>query len=425
MTTTRRSFLKACVASGVTGMLGWEGCVSESGDDAVYPGWRPGELDLHFVYTGCGENMFYRLPDGTSILNDTGDFYRPEDLKDVPLLPSADRLGGEWMSRYLQRVHSEKTIDYALFSHWHADHIGHAEFEKVETPRASYRFRTTKDGRKVNGFLSVAEDFTFRRYMDHQYPARGTYGTQDSSMKLLGPWVDAQVVKGLRAEAFRPGALNQIELLHDPERYHGEFSIRNICANGVLWDGHDGVVDYAAEHQAVVGPRKKIQQNMLSMAFVIQYGKFRYFSGGDVQSDGFRRKDGARFDYEKRVGELVGPVSFCKMNHHGCTNAMNEGFLQGVRAQAYTACMWCPRQAHPQVLGRLPEAPNGSRPLIVPNLVCSFHKDNAAKYGYRLERLGAAHVVVKVFPGGNDYRVYLLDASDESMRILATFDRRA
>ena len=56
-------------------MLGWEGCVSESGDDAVYPGWRPGELDLHFVYTGCGENMFYRLPDGTSILDDTGDFY--------------------------------------------------------------------------------------------------------------------------------------------------------------------------------------------------------------------------------------------------------------------------------------------------------------------------------------------------------------
>ena len=72
MPTTRRSFLKACVASGAAGMLGWEGCVSGSGDDAVYPGWRPGELDLHFVYTGCGENMFYRLPDGTSILNDTG-----------------------------------------------------------------------------------------------------------------------------------------------------------------------------------------------------------------------------------------------------------------------------------------------------------------------------------------------------------------
>lgn len=423
--TTRRSFLKACAAAGVTGALGWEGCISLPDEGAVYPGWKPGELDLHFVYTGCGENMFYRLPDGTSILNDTGDFYRPEDLKDVPLLPSAERLGGEWMSRYLQRIQPGKTIDYALFSHWHSDHIGHAEFERAETAKASYRFRTTADGRKINGFLSVAEDFTFRRYMDHQYPVRGMYGSQDSSMKLLGPWVDEQIGKGLKAEAFRPGALDQIALLHDPGRYRGQFSIRNICANGVLWDGRDGVVDYAAEHQAVVGPRRKIQQNMLSMAFVIQYGKFRYFAGGDVQSDGFRRKDGTRFDYEKSVGELVGPVTFCKMNHHGCTNAMNEGFLKAVRAQAYTACMWCPRQAHPQVLGRLPMAGNGSRPLIVPNLVCAFHQDNATKYGYKLERLGAAHVVVKVFPGGNDYRIYLLDAADESMRILATFDRRA
>ena len=425
MSTTRRSFLKDCAAAGVVGALGWEGCVSSSEEGGVYPGWKPGELDLHFVYTGCGENMFYMLPDGTSILNDTGDFYRPEDLKDVPLLPSANRLGGEWMSRYVRRIHPGRKIDYALFSHWHSDHIGHAEFGRAETPKASYRFRTTKDGRKLNGFLSVAEDFSFERYMDHQYPARGTYGTQDSSMKLLGSWVDAQVAKGLRAEAFRPGALDQVALLHDPGKYRGTFSVRNICANGVLWDGRDGVVDYAAEHQAVVGPGKRIQQNMLSMAFVIQYGKFRYFAGGDVQSDGFRRRDGTRFDYERRVGELVGPVSLCKMNHHGCANAMNEGFLEAVRAQAYTACMWCPRQAHPQVLGRLPMAADGSRPLIVPNLVCAFHQENSAKNGYRLERLGAAHVVVKVFPGGNDYRIYLLDAADESMRVLATFDRRA
>ena len=30
------------------------------------PPWKPGELELHFIYTGCGENCFYRLPDGTA-----------------------------------------------------------------------------------------------------------------------------------------------------------------------------------------------------------------------------------------------------------------------------------------------------------------------------------------------------------------------
>ena len=38
---------------------------------------------------------------------------------------------------------------------------------------------------------------------------------------------------------------------------------------------------------------------------------------------------------------------------------------------------------------------------------------------------GPSHVVVKVLPGGSDYRIYLLEAHDESMRILSRFDRKA
>ena len=34
------------------------------------------------------------------------------------------------------------------------------------------------------------------------------------------------------------------------------------------------------------------------------------------------------------------------------------------------------------------------------------------------------HVVVKVLPSGDEYRIYLLDARDESMRVLARLDRR-
>ena len=45
--------------------------------------WRQGELDVHFVYTGRGENMFYRFPDGTTMVNDTGDFYRPKEVKNA------------------------------------------------------------------------------------------------------------------------------------------------------------------------------------------------------------------------------------------------------------------------------------------------------------------------------------------------------
>ena len=424
---SRREFLELVMASAAC--TGFEGCASLGEVGTEYPGWRPGELDLHFVYTGCGENMFYRLPDGTAILNDTGEFYRPRDLGRVPLLPSPERLGGDWMARYLKRVYPEKVIDYAIFSHWHGDHIGHAEFSgdgsQGDDPAKAFRYRVTDDGRKVNGFLCVAEEFGFRRYFDHQFPNRGSYGSNDTSMKFLVPWVEAEEKKGLIVEPFRVGALNQIALQRDPAKYRGVFSVRNICANGKLWDGKGGFRDYAAEHVAVT-KKNHIAENTLSMGFVIQYGKFRYFTGGDVQP-WLKTKDGKSVNYEALVGERVGPVSFCKMNHHGCDNAMTEDFIRAVRAQAYVSCMWCPWQAHPKTLERICKigAHDGKRPFIVPNLVTDIQTDAKNSSAYALDASGASHVVVKVLPGGERYRIYLLEAADESMRVKAVLERQA
>lgn len=426
MNLDRRQFLEMILASAAS--TGFTGCASLTEIGSAYPGWRPGELDLHFIYTGCGENMFYRLPDGTAILNDVGEFYRPRDLDRVPLLPSADRLGGDWVTRYIKRIYSEKTIDYAIFSHWHADHIGHAMFKgdgsQGNNPACAYRYRMTKDGRKVNGFLCVAEEFKFRRYLDHQYPSRGVYGTQDTSMELLAPWVAAQEKKGLKADAFKVGGLDQIAMLRDPDKYRDCFSIRNICANGRLWDGKDGERDFASEHVAKTG-KQKINQNTLSMGFVMQYGKFRYWAGGDVHRN-LITKEGKEVDFEGLVGQRVGPVSVCKMNHHGCSDAMSIDFVSSVRAQAYVSCMWCPRQAHPEALKRIYKAGSydGMRPFIVPNLVTDIQHKKAGPETFELSASGASHVVVKVFPGGDRYRIYLLEAGDESMRVNAVLDRK-
>lgn len=421
----RRDFLKRVGAAGMGSLM--SGCQSAwFWPKAVYPGWQEGEMDIHFVYTGCGENMFFRFPDGTSVLHDTGDFYRPKDLGEVPLLPSPDRLGGDWMARYVKRVFPERTIDYAIFSHWHIDHIGHAVFDRsirdFEEPDGAFRYRMTADGRKINGFLCVAEEFSFRRYLDHQYPTRGIYRSQDSSMDLLAPWIEREKTKGLVAEPFRVGALDQIALLHNPAKYRGVFSVRNIFANGILWDGESGVRDFAAEHVVATG-RDTIPQNMLSLGFVVQYGRFRFYTGGDVQKS-FQMKDGTKFDYEGAIGERVGTVSLCKMNHHGCRDAMCEAFVKAVRSQVYVSCMWCPTQAHHEVLGRIHRigAHDGSEPLILPGLVGEFQKQGETKYGYFLPPCGAYHIVIKVFPGGDRYRVYLLDPRDEKMCVLSEID---
>lgn len=433
--TDRKSFIGGAVTAFALGALpSWLVKAGEGLDAADrLPPWKPGELELHFIYTGCGENMFYRLPDGTAILNDVGDAYRPKDVAYTPLLPSPDRLGGEWTSRYIQRVYGESVIDYLMFSHWHDDHIGHAGFGRKNTPDMDYRYRTTADGRKIDGFLCVAEDFGFRRYFDHQYPERGTYKSQGSCMQLVAPWVEEQKRKGLAVEPFKVGALDQIALLRDPGKYKGVFSVRNVCANGRLWDGMDGVRDYAAETVAATGV-VSLPQNMLSMGFVIQYGRFRYWTGGDIQpsfrKQGFSTKDGP-VNYEAEVGRRVGPVTVCKTNHHGCGDAMCADFIRSVRAQAYITNVWSHWHVDKGTMERMSsrELHPDFDPLIIPNFMPT---DRAEKFrdmpfmkNVPPETKDGVHVVVKVAPGGETYWIYLVDARDESMRVRACLERKA
>ena len=390
----------------------------------VFPRWRPGELELHFIHTGCGENCFYILPDGTTILNDTGDFYRPENVREIPLLPSAERLGGEWVARYISRVWPEKTIDYLIFSHWHTDHIGSMDIGQKPSPKAGWRFRDFGDGLRANGFRCVAREFSFRRYLDHQYPSWGAYNSHDRmSLELVKRWLQAEKPKGLAVEPFRVGALDQIALLHAPEKYKGVFSIRNLCANGVAWDGAEGRCDFAAEH-AATAKDGRVNQNTLSSAFVIRYGRFAYYAGGDV-SGWLKRADGTKVDYEAEIGKLAGPVTVCKMNHHGCPDAMSEGFVRAVRAKAYVACVWDPWQlSSGKTLARLTSRAihEGRDPVVVPTLLTAANAEKFAgqPFGANIpaETRHGVHVAVKVAPGGGESTMYLIDARDESMRVV-------
>ena len=103
-------------------------------------------------------------------------------------------------------------------------------------------------------------------------------------MEMMEAFVAA---KKIPQEPFRPGVLNQIRLLHDAEgQYRDSFSIRNVCANAVCWTGQgETAFDHGAAHAKAVGQASSLNQNTLSMGFVVQYGKFRYWTGGDLSSN--------------------------------------------------------------------------------------------------------------------------------------------
>ena len=421
---SRRGFLAAAAATGLTGAY----AAKTPGDRLApvpdspekgrpYPLWKPGEMELHFVYTGCGESMFYRFPDGTAMVNDTGDHFRPHELEFIPRLPSAALLGGEWMARYIRRAAPGLAhIDYMMLSHWHHDHSGNPTLRTV----------AAKDGRRVCGLALVGERFTVGRFYDHQFPNHGQYGNDDTAGRIMiEEFVEAKRKEcGLVQEAFRPGAKDQLRLMHDAEgRYSGLFSIRNICANGVCWTGEgENVFDYAGAFVKATG-KKKLCQNSLSMGFRIDYGPFSFFTGGDVSRD-FAGPDGKTVDYEGLVGHVTGPVTVCKANHHSTRDAMRASFCREVKAAAYVINVWCPRHiCDCNMAGGMASRdlyPGGRWvfPTFIPEEPPRIY---AGKDWWRDVAPTGGHVVVKVAPGGTSWKVYLLEPADESMNVLGVW----
>ena len=241
----------------------------------------------------------------------------PPETRALPPMPNASRYGGEWVSRYIQRLIPQREIDYAMVSHWHGDHTGDLDFGG----------KRTADGRVVCGLPLVGEDFKFRHYLDHQYPKMGEHALDPdpNCLSLMKAWLPRAEAQGMKAHRFEVGARNQIALLHDAASFP-EFEIRNIVANGVIWDGKDGVIDVAKTHVAQTG-KDEIHENRLSAGIRIRYGKFSYYTGGDAEMS-MVGKDGRDFSWEGLIGRTVGPVDVCKTNHHAGIFGMTPDEIQ-------------------------------------------------------------------------------------------------
>ena len=368
-----------------------------------YPGWKPGELDIHFIQTGCGEQSFFIFPDGTTMLLDCGDFYRPQYLRHVPRQPSAERLGGEWVSRYVQRLVPQRTIDYFVLSHWHSDHCGGPDL----------RTEPAADGRRVCGITRFAEDFGIRTFIDRRSPFDDIdgLGASTDSVEMIRTWIPLmQRRSGMVRQTFEVGALDQIRMLGPDAAKYGGFSIRNIHANCVYWDGGTGTVDYAPEY-ARRNPKRdgRISENALSLGFRLDYGRFAAYFGGDIDYP----------DYENRLAPVIGRVDVCKMNHHGCPTSMGAELCRCLAPRLYLACIWSPNQVTDANLVNMTsrELYPGGRflcPGYLPEIKRREYAGRAFMADYLPEQ---GHTVVKVAPGGASWEFFVLTAADESMEI--------
>ena len=386
-----------------------------------YVGWREGELDLHFIETGVAESAFYVLPDGTTALVDAGDRDPTTHQNGFPIVPDASRRSGEWVARYIERVcPGLETIDYVVASHFHRDHVGDSTLE------VPFKGLGGDGDYKLTGIPEVGERYRFgtafdRAYPDYDRPIPCVSPVREYRDNLVKFWDYAEEKLGLKREKFEVGALDQLKLVHAPEKY--DFHIRNICANGVIWNPGEGrAIDYFERYPLTreLNNSENTRENMLSIAFVAQYGAFRFYTGGDVMGVA-TRDDGTTFELEPLVGQAAGPVDVCKANHHSYKNAMKPGFVNAVAPRVFVVCAWNADHFQDVTATTMCDDSDSGYPgprVICPTRVCQERLAQTPGRPWRRQLVETGgHIVVKAYDGGSTYKVYYLTSQDESMTV--------
>lgn len=391
--------------------------------------WTPGTLDIHQIATGRGNAALFVLPDGTTLLVDAGAVVDGTPQSDPH--PDASRTPGAWIARYVARHLPASAndaasaapaasanaaggssasapapgLDYALVTHFHPDHMG-APRPDSASDRAG-RF-------KLAGITEVLDAIPTRTLIDrgaptYDYPAPLT----DPMMKNYRAFVDARIADGLTVERFRPGAADQIRLLRGAAgAVTAPFEIRNIVGNGELWTGTGTAT------RALFPPVKGLAaadlptENMCSLGIRLRYGRFSYFTGGDLpgtEDPGFPKWHAL----EPFIAPVIGPVDAHVVSQHGSMGQESDAFLEALRSKVIVIPSWQPSHPSADVLKRV----MNSRFPPADRLVFATDMREAARIviGQRATRLAGpvGHIVIRVEPGGGRYRVYTLDNRDE------------
>jgi len=382
----------------------------------VLPPWSAGGLDIHHINTGEGNAAFLVLPDGTTMLIDCGygyDLKRPPKYK-APRRPDESRTPGEWVARYIQKFHPDGVqgvLDYLVISHFHGDHMGGVPVLTQQIP-----IRQVLD----------------RGWPDYEAPPRFTGELADQYRVALKNEIEQH---GAKAERFKAGVADQIVLRRAPERFPS-FEVRNLAVNGEVWTGE------GTKTRSRIPGGETADENACSAALRIRYGRFTYFSGGDLPGSAEeqlvpgatgtapRTRSPAWRDIESAVAWVTGPVDVLLLDHHGNFDGSNAFFLSVLQPRVDIANVWASRQVDKEALGRLQSEDlyPGPRDIFTTNgmwdgrkehLIRLLGEEGARLHIAALEALTATqgHIVVRVAPGGASYMVYVLDDSAESFRI--------
>jgi hypothetical protein len=378
--------------------------------------WKSGCLDIHHLSLGRGVCAFIICPDGTTIMIDAGDALAPPEIRKYLIDPKPDgsRRPGEWSARYIKR-HLEAAglpvvLDYIVLTHLHSDHMGRGDDTLPKSRFGDFRTSGITDVTETVPVKTVID----RAYPDYDYPSP----LNDIHQRNYRKFITSLPARGAVAERIQVGSNHQIRLRRDSSAYPS-FSVRNIAANGEIWTGVGDSTRHLFPDLSLLKPEQYPTENMCSLAIRISYGRFDYYTAGDMSCDTNGGNDLWR-DIETPAAQSAGPVEVAVADHHGYFDAVGPSFVRALRPLAFVINAW--DSSHPtmgalyNMLSR--DLYRGDRAVFSTGV-----KPESLIAIRRLSELasGDGHVVFRVSPTGEDFRVDVTTNCDESDEVLKTF----
>lgn len=385
------------------------------------PIWEQGYLDIHHINTGMGDCTFFVLPDGTTMLFDAGEMDitnpRMKGPRNALQKPNKSKNPGEWMVSYIQKVLKglpENQIDFAAISHFHDDHMGTPHPLSPDSKSGKY---------KLTGITTIGEKIKIKKLLDRAWPQYNYPMPLNNPMMVnYRSFIDWQIANnGMSAERFIAGSNQQISLQYEKDQYPN-FEFRNISVNGEIWTGvaNNTRANFPNIKYLIDNGDKLPGENPCSLSFKISYGKFDYFTGGDIPGV-LSPGDPLWQDIETPVARAVGPVEVNVLNHHGNKDSQNPYFLESLRPRVHIMSVWSSDHPGDTVLSRLlnKKIYSGPRDIFATNMM----EANYQVIGRNLDKLKSAqgHIVVRVLPGGESYYIIILDDENSDLKIKAKY----
>lgn len=393
------------------------------------PAWSRGYFDIHHISTGRGNATYFVFPDGTTMLIDAGEAdpefaERVKPLKAFPPLPDGKHTAAYWIADYIKQfapAGRPAKLDYALITHFHTDHFGTITPDKPMSRTGAYR---------LAGITELAELLTIDTLIDraapsYDYPVDlrkcagpgGLPGSNGLSLANYLDFADYRMKHGQAVVGLKPGALDQIKL-GDAKAFPG-FHVRNIASSGLIWTGaREEAHDYIPKGAVTAcGFDENPFSNVLTMA----YGRFKYYSGGDIPGVPHYNQPWWR-DIETPVSAVVGPVDVMLLDHHGNRDTVNENILRNLAPRVMVQQNWLSPQPGEEVVVRM--ASQGLYPGPRDVFSTGMAPETRAAIGPIMDSIYKSyngHVVVRVAPGGEEYMVYILGDLDKERRIVKRF----